>query len=158
MAKEIHFILNGKSILIHAEPLKRLVDVLRDDLHLTGTKEGCGEGECGACSVLMDNRLVNSCLIPAALAEGKSIVTIEGFRNTEKFAVLSASFEKAGSVQCGFCTPGMIIAAEAVLLQNPHPTEEEIRTGLSGNLCRCTGYNMIIEAILTAAKEGDGLW
>nr|WP_242649373.1 (2Fe-2S)-binding protein [Syntrophomonas wolfei] len=154
----INFKLNGKNINLKIHPLKRLVDILRDDLQLTGTKEGCGEGECGACAVLLDDKLVNSCLVPAALLEDKSVLTIEGYRNTEKFKVLSACFEKAGSVQCGFCTPGMILAAEALLRQNPKPLEGEIRAALAGNLCRCTGYNLIVEAILLAAKEGEGLW
>lgn len=158
MLKNINFILNGQSISIHTEPLKRLVDVLRIDLDLTGTKEGCGEGECGACSVLLDDKLVNSCLVPAALLEGKSVLTIEGLKNTARYEILKASFEEAGSVQCGYCTPGMIMAAEAILQGNPHPSEGEIRLGLSGNLCRCTGYNMIVEAVLTAAKEGEGQW
>jgi carbon-monoxide dehydrogenase small subunit len=131
---------------------------LREDFGLTGTKERCGEGEYGACSVLMDNKLVNSCLVPAALLEGAGVITIEGFRNTEKFHILKKCFEKAGSVQCGFCTPGMLLAAEAMLSSKPNPTEEEIRYGIAGNLCRCTGYNMIIEAIKLAAEEGDGLW
>lgn len=158
MLQNINFILNGKNISICTQPLKRLVDLLRDDFDLTGTKEGCGEGECGACSVLLDNQLVNSCLVPVALAEGKSVVTIEGLVNSARFNILKHSFEEAGSVQCGYCTPGMIMAAEALLRGNPHPTEADIRIGLSGNLCRCTGYNMIVAAVLTAAREGEGLW
>lgn len=158
MQSEICFGLNGKDIKLNTHPLKRLVDILREDLNLTGTKEGCGEGECGACAVLMDNRLVNSCLIPAAALNGKSVITIEGYRETERFQVLRDAFDKAGSVQCGFCTPGMIMAAEALLQQTPHPSEAEIKTGLAGNLCRCTGYSMIVEAVLTAAREGEGLW
>jgi Aerobic-type carbon monoxide dehydrogenase, small subunit CoxS/CutS homologs len=158
MPDTINFELNGKAITLTTDPLKRLVDVLRDELDLTGTKEGCGEGECGACAVLINNKLVNSCLVPAANLEGQSIVTIEGYKNTEKFKLLKACFEKAGSVQCGFCTPGMILAAEALLLQNHNPSEADARAALAGNLCRCTGYNMIIEAILLAAKEGEALW
>lgn len=158
MLKNVNFILNGNKVCIKTHPLKRLVDVLRDDFDLTGTKEGCGEGECGACSVLVDNQLANSCLIPAAMVEGKSVTTIEGLTKTVRFKVLKNSFEKAGSVQCGYCTPGMIMAAEALLHNNPHPTEDDIRVGLSGNLCRCTGYNMIVEAVLTAVREGEGLW
>lgn len=158
MLKNVNFILNGDKVCIKTHPLKRLVDVLRDDFDLTGTKEGCGEGECGACSVLVDNQLANSCLIPAAMVEGKSVTTIEGLTKTVRFKVLKNSFEKAGSVQCGYCTPGMIMAAEALLHNNPHPTEDDIRVGLSGNLCRCTGYNMIVEAVLTAVREGEGLW
>lgn len=155
---DLSFELNGSTITISAPPLRRLLDILRDDLGLTGTKEGCGEGECGACAVLMDGRLVNSCLIPAASLEGKSVVTIEGYRETERFAVISEAFARAGSVQCGFCTPGMVMAAEALLERTPRPTEEEVRQGLAGNLCRCTGYAMIVEGILLVAKEGKGLW
>ena len=155
---DINFMLNEEFVHLKVNPLKRLLDILREDFGLTGTKEGCGEGECGACSVLMDKKLVNSCLIPAALLEGASVTTIEGFRRTERFNILKKCFEKAGSVQCGFCTPGMLLAAEALLSSIPDPTEEEIRYGLSGNLCRCTGYSMIIEAIKLAAEEGDGLW
>jgi carbon-monoxide dehydrogenase small subunit len=155
---DITFELNGKTITIRTHPLRRLLDILRDDLHLTGTKEGCGEGECGACAVLLDHCLVNSCLIPAINLEGTRVLTIEGYRETERFAVLSDAFAKTGSVQCGFCTPGMVMAAEALLRDTPHPTEEEIREGLSGNLCRCTGYTMIVEAVMLASQEGEGLW
>jgi len=158
MQSDISFRLNDQDINLKVDPLKRLVDILRDDLNLTGTKEGCGEGECGACAVLMDGRLVNSCLLPAAALEGRSIITIEGYQQTEKFKILKDVFAQAGSVQCGFCTPGMILAAEDVLQQNPHPSAEEIRRGLAGNLCRCTGYSMIVEAVLTAAGKGEGLW
>lgn len=158
MMIDITFELNGETITITTHPLRRLLDVLRDDLRLTGTKEGCGEGECGVCSVLLDGGLVNSCLVPAANLEGRSVMTIEGYRKTERFAVLSDAFARTGSVQCGFCTPGMVMAAEALLRDNPHPTEEEVREGLSGNLCRCTGYSMIVEAILLAARQGEGLW
>jgi carbon-monoxide dehydrogenase small subunit len=155
---DVTFELNGKTVTVTSPPLRRLLDILRDDLGLTGTKEGCGEGECGACAVLLDEQLVNACLIAAASLEGKSIVTIEGYRETERFAVLSEAFARAGSVQCGFCTPGMVMAAEALLRRTPHPTEEQVREGLAGNLCRCTGYTMIVDGIMLAAKEGDGLW
>lgn len=158
MLDTISFKLNGNPITLTTHPLKRLVDILRDELGLTGTKEGCGEGECGACAVLINNKLVNSCLVPAVSVQGQSIITIEGYKTTEKFKILKLCFEKAGSVQCGFCTPGMILAAEALLLQNHNPSETEVRSALAGNLCRCTGYNMIIEAILLAAKEGERLW
>lgn len=158
MMIDITFELNGETITITTHPLRRLLDVLRDDLRLTGTKEGCGEGECGACAVLLDGGMVNSCLVTAANLEGRSVMTIEGYRKTERFAVLSDAFARTGSVQCGFCTPGMVMAAESLLRDNPHPTEEEVREGLSGNLCRCTGYSMIVEAILLAARQGEGLW
>lgn len=154
----IRFELNGQDVVIDKHPLQRLLDVLRGDLDLTGSKEGCGEGECGACTVLIDNKLFNSCLLPIGTLEGKKVITIEGFRNTDKFRVLEKCFEQAGSVQCGFCTPGMILAAEALLLQKSHPNEADIRAGLAGNLCRCTGYSMIVEAVLLAAQEGEGLW
>jgi carbon-monoxide dehydrogenase small subunit len=158
MIRTISFRINGQEVQLQTHPLRRLLDVLRDDLELSGSKEGCGEGECGACSVLLDGRLVNSCLLPVALAEGRDVVTIEGYRQTERFALLRNCFEAAGSVQCGFCTPGMIMAAEALLRENPHPEPGDIRTALSGNLCRCTGYSMIVQAVLLAAREGEGLW
>jgi carbon-monoxide dehydrogenase small subunit len=154
----IGFTLNSKPVEIDETPLKRLLDVLREDFNLTGPKEGCGEGECGACSVLVDGELVNSCLYPIGMLEGKEVLTIEGFAGTERFNVLKESYEEAGAVQCGFCTPGMIMASEALLREKPHPTEEEIRQGLSGNLCRCTGYGAIIKAVKDASERGNGLW
>ena len=156
MSETVSFVLNGKPVQLEADPLRRLLDVLREDFGLTGTKEGCGEGECGACAVLLDGELVNSCLLPVMAAEGRQIVTIEGYRETPRFQVLSACFERAGAVQCGFCTPGMLLAAEALLSHNPMPTEAEIREGLSGNLCRCTGYTAIVSAISAAAGEVRG--
>lgn len=158
MPERVNFILNGVQTEVCVDPMRRLIDVLRDDLQLTGTKEGCGEGECGACVVLINGDLINSCITPVCKVAGKNIVTIEGYRETARFQVLKDCFEKQGSVQCGFCTPGMILAAEALLCTNPHPTEEDVRVGLSGNLCRCTGYNMIVEAVMLAAKEGEQLW
>jgi carbon-monoxide dehydrogenase small subunit len=158
MINKISFQLNGRDVEIVAHPLKRLLDVLREDCGLTGTKEGCGEGECGACSVLINGELVNACLYPIAMAENQEILTIEGFRETERFKLLKACFEEAGAVQCGFCSPGMIMAAEALLRKQPHPTMEMVKEGISGNLCRCTGYNMIIEAVMSASQRGDGLW
>jgi len=154
----VEFVLNNEKTTLVVEPMKRLIDVLRDDLGLTGTKEGCGEGECGACMVLLDGRIANSCLIPAGMVQGRDVTTIEGYSKTDRFNVLKDSFAQAGSVQCGFCTPGMILAAESLLAQDPEPDEAAIREGLSGNLCRCTGYNMIVEAVQIAAKEGRGLW
>lgn len=158
MISSIRFKLNFKNREIEVNPLKRLLDVLREDMGFTGVKEGCGEGECGACSVIIDGKLVNSCMVPIGTVEGKEVLTIEGLQQTERYRILKDSFEEAGAVQCGFCTPGMIMASEALLSRNPHPNEEEIREGLSGNLCRCTGYNMIIDAIKLAEKRGEGLW
>ncbi len=155
---DITFKLNGKPMTIALDPSLRLLDVLREHLHLTGTKEGCGEGECGACSVLLNGRVVNSCCLPLANVNGQEVVTIEGFSQTERYQVLKEAFHDEGGSQCGMCTPGMIMAAESLLSQNPHPSETEIRIGLSGNLCRCTGYNMIVKAVQQAAKKGTGLW
>jgi carbon-monoxide dehydrogenase small subunit len=157
MAK-IEFTVNGEFQVVDIDPSIRLLDFLRDYLHLTGSKEGCGEGECGACAVLFDSEIANSCLVPMANVNGHEILTIEGFRNTERYKILEKAFLEQGAVQCGFCTPGMIIAAESLLRKNPHPSEAQIRIGLSGNLCRCTGYNMIVAAVLQAASDGDGLW
>ncbi len=154
----VEFTLNGKKVSVSGDPGRRLLDVLRNDFSLKGTKEGCGEGECGACAVLLDHKIVQSCLFPLANAAGKDIVTIEGFSGTERFAVLKRAFEAEGAVQCGFCTPGMILAAESLLHANPKATEEEILVGLSGNLCRCTGYRMILAAVRRAQQEGVELW
>ncbi len=156
--KNMEFILNGKKVSIAADPLKRLLDVLRDDFKETGVKEGCGEGECGACSVLVDGKLVNSCMIPLGAVEGCDIVTPEGLRETEKGKVIIESFADSGAVQCGFCTPGMMMAAEALLEKNNDPSEEEIREALSGNLCRCTGYDLIVKGVKNSAKRGKKLW
>ncbi len=157
MAK-IEFMLNRAPVVFDGDPARRLLDVIRLDFGLTGTKEGCGEGECGACSVLIDHKVVNACLCPVVNAAGQEVMTIEGFRTTERYAVIEHSFLEEGAVQCGFCTPGMVMAAESLLAACPHPTAAEVRIGLSGNLCRCTGYNMIVKAVLRAAKDGDGLW
>ncbi|MEG0774632.1 (2Fe-2S)-binding protein, partial [Clostridium sp.] len=155
---EITFILNNNEVTIECNPLKRLIDVLRDDFSLKGSKEGCGQGECGACSVIINDDLVNSCLIPVGTLNDATILTIDGFKFTKRFEVLKQAYEDAGSVQCGFCTPGMIMASEALLRKKPHPTELDIRIGISGNLCRCTGYTMIVEAIKLASERGEGLW
>lgn len=158
MVDKLGFILNGDTVSIAVHPLKRLLDVLRDDLGLTAAKEGCGEGECGACAVLVDGALVNACLMPVGNVVGRNVLTLEGYRQNARFQILAAAFEQSGGVQCGFCTPGMILAAEALLSVNPHPDENQIKEGLAGNLCRCTGYTMIVEAVMQAAQEGKGLW
>jgi aerobic carbon-monoxide dehydrogenase small subunit len=157
MAK-MAFRLNGKDVHLETDPGMRLLDVIRDDFGLTGPKEGCGEGECGACAVLIDGRIVNSCLVPIGNVIGHEILTIEGFAGSRRYEVLKEAMAFEGGSQCGICTPGMMIAAESLLRSNPTPTEEEVRVGLSGNLCRCTGYNMIVKAVLRASKKGKGLW
>lgn len=154
----IKFILNGQESVSSSRSNDRLLDVLRNEFHLTGTKCGCMEGECGACSVIIDGKLANSCMIAIGSIEGSTVVTIEGYRETERYAVLDKAYASVGAVQCGFCIPGMVLASECILAANPNPTDEEIREGISGNLCRCTGYNAIAEAIAIAAKEGEGLW
>jgi len=154
----IEFILNGQKVSFKSDPSLRLLDVLRQRFELTGPKEGCGEGECGACSVLMDGHIINSCCLPLANVIGHEIMTIEGFKMTPRYDVLKEAMAIEGGSQCGICTPGMMMAAESLLNKNPHPTEEEIKIGLSGNLCRCTGYNMIIKAIKLASQRGKGLW
>jgi carbon-monoxide dehydrogenase small subunit len=150
---EISFSVNGERKQVRAYPMERLLDVLRMELGLMGAKEGCGEGECGSCSVLMDGTLVNSCLIPILQAAGTSIVTIEGLASGDNLHVLQDAFLECGGAQCGICTPGMILAASHLLNENPAPTMEEIREGLSGNLCRCTGYSQILEAVAEAAHR-----
>jgi carbon-monoxide dehydrogenase small subunit len=155
---KISFVLNGGDVSIDTEPLRSLLDVLREDFKLTGAKKGCGEGECGACAVLVNGRLINSCIFPAGAAAGTEIVTIEGFRETERYRVIEEAFGEAGSVQCGYCTPGMVLAAEALLSRDPEPDEASIREAISGNLCRCTGYNMIVEGIKIASERGGGVW
>jgi len=158
MIREIAFTLNGEPALWSGSPAARLLDVLREEYRKTGVKCGCLEGECGACSVILDGTLVNSCMVAMGRASGSDVVTIEGYKETRRFAALDRAFASEGAVQCGFCTPGMILAAECLLSKNPHPTHAEIRVGISGNLCRCTGYNAIVNAIAAAAKEGEGLW
>ena len=147
MSLSIHFKLNGKPVKIESEANRRLIDILREDFRLTGTKEGCGIGECGACTVLLNQRAVNSCLILTGQVEGAEIVTVEGLAKNGSLHPLQESFIKHGAVQCGFCTPGMLMSAYALLLENPEPTEDEIKEAIAGNLCRCTGYKQIIEAI-----------
>ena len=150
---EISFTVNGETKTVHAHPMERLLDVLRHDLALTGAKEGCGEGECGSCSVLMDGSLVNSCLVPVLQAAGANIVTIEGIAVAETLDALQESFLECGGAQCGICTPGMILASVHLLNRKPAPTMDEIREGLSGNLCRCTGYSQIFDAVTEAARR-----
>ena len=154
---DIRFTLNGKETAYDGGATDRLLEALRSEYRCTSVKCGCKEGECGACSVLIDGVLYNSCCVAMGAVEGASVVTMEGYRETERFAALEKAFGELSAVQCGFCIPGMVLAAEALLSKNAHPTEEEIREGLSGNLCRCTGYNAIVNAVANAAKEGDGL-
>jgi carbon-monoxide dehydrogenase small subunit len=147
---------NGNKYEIAIEPRQSLLQVLREDLHLTGTKEGCSEGECGACTVFLDGQTVDSCLIFALEANGRAVVTIEGLATGETLHPLQKALAEYGGVQCGFCTPGMILAAKALLDSNPHPTEADIRQGIAGNLCRCTGYVKIVEAIKAVANSTVG--
>ncbi len=147
---------NGECRMVEAYPMERLLDVLRDGLGLTGTKEGCGEGECGACSVLIDGELVNSCLVPVAQVNGTEIVTIEGVAAGQHLHPAQQAFLTCGGAQCGMCTPGMIMATVYLLKKYPQPTSDQIREGLNGNLCRCTGYMRIFEAVEKAAVQGQG--
>jgi carbon-monoxide dehydrogenase small subunit len=151
--REVSLTINGQAKTVLAHPMERLLDVLRNTLGLTGTKEGCGEGECGSCSVLLDGMLVNSCLIPVAQADGASIGTIEGFSTHPAMKPLQEAFLECGGAQCGICTPGMILAAVHLLEKKPEPAVADIREGLAGNLCRCTGYMQIFEAVAKAARR-----
>jgi len=148
----ITFTINGEEKTVEAPPMKRLLDVLREDLHLSGTKEGCGEGECGACAVIVNGDLVNSCLIPVLQVEGTQITTIEGLAIDQKLHPIQQCFLEEGGAQCGICTPGMILATHHLLQKYPRPTLLQIQEGLSGNLCRCTGYTRIFEAVKAAAN------
>lgn len=145
--------LNGEEVTIQIKPDALLVDVLRDELGLMGTKEACGEGECGACTVLLDGEPVTSCLVPALKAQGREVMTVEGLASGGELHPLQRAFVEHGAVQCGYCTPGMLMSAKALLDRTPHPTEEEIKEAISGNLCRCTGYVKIVEAIKAASEE-----
>lgn len=153
MKKSISFTLNGKPYTIEADPCDRMLDVLRNDLALRGTKEGCGVGECGACTVVIDDVAVTSCLVLAGQMDGANILTVEGLSETEIGSVLQRCFIDNGAVQCGFCTPGMLMSAYALLQKNPAPTREEIKEAISGNLCRCTGYIPILNSIEAAQKQ-----
>jgi carbon-monoxide dehydrogenase small subunit len=151
---DVTFTINGRPTRVRVYAMQRLLDELRHELGLTGTKEGCGEGECGSCSVLLDGALVNSCLIPVLQAQGTSIVTIEGLSADPNSRAIQQAFLDCGGAQCGICTPGMIVAAFHLLSKKPQPSLEEIREGLAGNLCRCTGYVQIVEAVAEAARSG----
>lgn len=148
--------INGEPIEFLTEPHMALLDILRDEMHLTGSKEGCGSGDCGACSVIMDGRVVCSCLVLGVEVEGKEITTIEGIANGEELHPVQRKFLEHAALQCGFCTPGLIVATKALLDSNPNPTETEARYWLAGNLCRCTGYDKIIRAVMDAAAEMRG--
>lgn len=150
---EIRFVLNGQETCLDVRPQMRLIDILRDELGLTGTKEGCSVGECGACTVIMDGKAVNSCLILASQIQGRHIVTIEGIAKDGTLDTVQEAFINNGAVQCGYCTPGMIMSAKALLMENPQPDEAEIREAIAGNLCRCTGYEKIVNAIKEAAEN-----
>lgn len=150
-----HFSVNGRACSVDAPPMARLLDVLREDLRYTGPKEGCGEGECGACTVLIDGLPVNSCLVPVIQVQGAEVVTVEGLATDGQLSALQDAFVRCGAAQCGICTPGFLITAHALLAKNPNPTREEARDALSGNLCRCTGYQKIIDAV-SGAIVGEG--
>ena len=158
MSKKVHVTttINGRETDFLCEPRHSLLEVLRDDLQLTGTKEGCNNGNCGACNVILDGRLVNSCLVLAVEAEGREVVTIEGVASAEGLHPLQQKFLEHAALQCGICTPGFILAARALLERNPTPSEEQVRQWLAGNLCRCTGYDKIIRAVMDAAAEMRG--
>jgi aerobic carbon-monoxide dehydrogenase small subunit len=151
----ISCVVNGERRRVQAWPMARLLDVLREEMHLTGTKEGCGEGECGACAVLLNGAIVNSCLVPALEAEGAEIRTIEGVASGDQLSAVQAAFLECGGAQCGICTPGMVMAAVALLARNAHPGDAEIREGLAGNLCRCTGYQKIFASVVRACESGS---
>lgn len=158
MRDKVVFHVNGKRVEFEGNPMTRLIDILRDDLGLTGVKEGCSEGECGACSIIKDGKLVTSCIIPVGAADGSEILTIEGIKDTPKGICITEAFRDGGAVQCGFCIPGMVMAAYALLEENHHPTEEDIRMAISGNICRCTGYDLIVSSVQLAAERGGELW
>lgn len=152
MKHNIRLTVNGESYTVAVEPRESLLDVLRDKLSLTGAKKGCNRGDCGACTIIMDGKTVNSCLVLAVEADGRELLTIEGLANNGQLHPIQEAFIQYGAVQCGYCTPGMIMSAKALLDENPNPTEEEVRQAIGGNLCRCTGYMKIVEAIKQAAE------
>lgn len=149
----LEFVVNNEKVNIDVDPTKRLIDFLRDDLNLTGTKEGCSEGECGACTVIINNNAVTSCSVLVGQVNGDEIVTIEGLERSGELDSLQKSFIEKGAIQCGFCTPGMIMSCKALLMKNSNPSEDEIKRAIEGNLCRCTGYNKIVEAVESVVKE-----
>lgn len=151
--QSVNFTVNGESHKLEVFPMARLLDVLREQLRLTGTKEGCGEGECGACTVILDGQIVNSCLVPMAQVEGVEITTIEGVAEGDNLHAVQQAFIEHGGAQCGICTPGMVLAAVDLLERNPEPSEDDIRSGLAGNLCRCTGYMKIFESVVRAWQK-----
>ena len=154
MKRVIRFTLNGDHLEVEIEPHLTLLQLLREKLELTGTKEGCGMGECGACTVLLDGQPINSCIFPALEVEGRTVTTIEGLTDAQgNLHPIQKAFVEYGAIQCGFCTPGMVLSAKALLDENPKPTEEEIRNGIAGNLCRCTGYLQIVQAIKAASGQ-----
>ncbi|QUH21503.1 (2Fe-2S)-binding protein [Alkaliphilus sp. B6464] len=152
---DISFILNNEQVYISVDPHKTLLEMIREDLDLTGAKEGCGAGECGACTVLVNNRPINACLMLAVEADGQEIITIEGLSTGEELDELQESFIDHAALQCGYCTPGMIMSAKALLMKNPTPTETEVKKAISGNLCRCTGYKKIIEAVMDVVNKNQ---
>jgi carbon-monoxide dehydrogenase small subunit len=154
--KEIKFTLNGEPCEVAVKPWRTLLEMLREDLHLTGAKEGCGEGECGSCTVIMGGKTVNSCLVPAMEADNQEIITIEGLSDGENLHPIQKAFVNKAGMQCGFCTPGMIMSAKVLLEKTPSPSEEEIREGIAGNFCRCTGYTKIIESIQAVSDTKKG--
>jgi aerobic carbon-monoxide dehydrogenase small subunit len=149
----MNFTVNGEPHELEVFPMARLLDVLREELKLTGTKEGCGEGECGACTVIVDGQIVNSCLVPMAQVDGAEITTIEGVANGDDLHAVQRAFIEHGGAQCGICTPGMVLAAVDLLKRNPEAREDDIRNGLAGNLCRCTGYMKIFESVVRACQK-----
>ncbi len=151
---KLNFTLNNQPLIIEVDDNKRLIDLLREDLNLTGTKEGCGEGECGACTVIIDTKAIHSCLVLACQLEGKNVITIEGLAENGELSKIQQIFVEEMAIQCGYCTTGMIMSTKALLYHNPNPSEEDIRIALSGNICRCSGYSQIMRAVKRSAQEG----